>query len=144
MLVAEVAGYQHSMRTRDYKIQGKATPRLLPRSGVFDLEADLVGSVVHVVHGHHALDLQIPGPARIKKEVQYNLDIMCAKVIRHTNRSHVLSKLRTALGKFGEFWALIAYFWLAWVRRNHFVNTISQNLARRLRTLHITLIQTPH
>ena len=32
-------------------------------------------------------------------------------------------KLRTTLGKFGEFSAHIAYFWLAWVRRNHFVNT---------------------
>ena len=34
-----------------------------------------------------------------------------------------MCKLRTALGKFGEFWALIAYFWLAWVRQNHFVKT---------------------
>ena len=49
---------------KDSKMSGKATPRLLPRSGVFDLEADLVGAVVHVVHGHHALDLQIPGPVR--------------------------------------------------------------------------------
>ena len=31
-------------------------------------------------------------------------------------------KLRTHFGKFGEFWACIAYFWLALVGRNHCVN----------------------
>ena len=42
----------------------------------------------------------------------------------------LMTKLRTTLGKFGEFWALIAYFWLAWVKRNHFVNTIFSNLSK--------------
>ena len=37
--------------------------------------------------------------------------------------SSSMFKLRTTLGKFGEFWALIADFWLAWMRRNQFVNT---------------------
>ena len=50
---------------KDSKMSGKATPRLLPRSGVFDLDANLVGAVVHVVHGRHALDFQVPCPARI-------------------------------------------------------------------------------
>lgn len=30
------------------------------------------------------------------------------------------SKLRTTLGKFGEFWAYIAYFLLVWLGRNQF------------------------
>ena len=51
----------------------------------------------------------------------------------------MIIRLRTTLGKFGEFRSL-KYFWLAWVRRNHFVTTISQNLARRLWTLMIRQI----
>ena len=43
-----------------------------------------------------------------------------------------ISKLRTTLGKFGEFLALIAYFWLAWVRHNHFVNTIFSKLRKEI------------
>ena len=43
-----------------------------------------------------------------------------------------ITKLRTILGKFGEFWALIAYFWLAWVRHNHFVNTIFSKLSKEI------------
>ena len=35
----------------------------------------------------------------------------------------IAGKLRTALGKFGEFWAHIAHFWLEWVGRNQFVYT---------------------
>ena len=38
--------------------------------------------------------------------------------------------LRTALGKFGEFSALIEYFWLAWVRRNHLVNRNFSKLSK--------------
>ena len=41
-------------------------------------------------------------------------------------------KLRTALGKFGEFWAHIARFWLAWVGRNHFVNTKFSKLSKEI------------
>ena len=43
-------------------------------------------------------------------------------------------KLRNTLGlgKLGEFWALIAYFWLAWVRRNHFVNTNFSKLSKEI------------
>ena len=41
-------------------------------------------------------------------------------------------KLRTTLGKFGEFWALIANFLLAWVRRNDFVNTNFSKLSKEL------------
>ena len=43
-----------------------------------------------------------------------------------------MSKLRTTLGKFGEFWALIAYFWLACVRRYHFVNTNFSKLSKEI------------
>ena len=28
---------------------------------------------------------------------------------------HLITKLRITLGKLGEFWALIGYFWLPWV-----------------------------
>ena len=42
------------------------TSRFLSWSGVFHLDADLVGAVVNVKYGHNALDLQIPGP--VKKE----------------------------------------------------------------------------
>ena len=41
-------------------------------------------------------------------------------------------KLRTTLGKFGEFRDLIAYFWIAWVRRNHFVNTNFSKLSKEI------------
>ena len=41
-------------------------------------------------------------------------------------------KLRNTLGKLREFWALIAYFWLAWVRRNHFVNTNFSKLSKEI------------
>ena len=32
-------------------------------------------------------------------------------------------KLRSISGMLGEFWAHFAFFWLAWVGRNHFINT---------------------
>ena len=44
----------------------------------------------------------------------------------------ITTKLRTALSKFREFWALIAYFWLAWVRYNHFVNTNFSKLSKEI------------
>ena len=44
----------------------------------------------------------------------------------------VVNKLRTALGKFGEFWAHMAHFWLAWVGRNHFVNTKFSKLSKEI------------
>ena len=39
-----------------------------------------------------------------------------------------LPKLR----KFGEFWAHIAYFWLAWLGRNHFLNTKLSKLSKEI------------
>ena len=46
------------------------TSRFLSWSGVFlHLDADLVGAVVNVMHGHNALDLQVPGSARTKKKI---------------------------------------------------------------------------
>lgn len=35
-----------------------------------------------------------------------------------------------SLGKFGEFWAKIAYFWLAWDGCNHFVSTKFSKLSK--------------
>ena len=43
-----------------------------------------------------------------------------------------LIKLRTALGKFGECWAHIAYFGLAFVGRNHFVNIKFTKLSKQI------------
>ena len=40
--------------------------------------------------------------------------------------------LRTTLGKFREFWAYIAYFWLALVGRNHFINTKFTKLSKEI------------
>ena len=44
----------------------------------------------------------------------------------------LLTKLRTTLDKFGEFWAKIAYFWLAWMGRNLFVNTNFSKLSKEI------------
>ena len=44
----------------------------------------------------------------------------------------VIIKLRTTLSKFVEFWALIRYFGLAWVRHNHFVNTNFSKLNKEI------------
>ena len=42
----------------------------------------------------------------------------------------VRSKLRTTLGKFGESWDHIAYFWFAGVGHNHFINTKFSKLSK--------------
>ena len=42
------------------------------------------------------------------------------------------SKLRSTLGKLGEFLAQIAYFLLAWLGRNHFVNTRLANRSEEI------------
>ena len=48
-------------------------------------------------------------------------------------REHeVMIKLQSTLGKFGEFWAHIAYFWLAWVEHNHFVKTKFTKLSKEI------------
>ena len=43
-----------------------------------------------------------------------------------------MHKLQSTLGEFCEFWALIAYFWLAWVERNHFVNRKFTKLSKEI------------
>ena len=43
-----------------------------------------------------------------------------------------MNKLRTALSKFGEIWGHIAYFWLALVGRNPFVNTKFSKLVKEI------------
>ena len=42
----------------------------------------------------------------------------------------VITKLRTTLGKFGELLVHVAYFWRAWVGRNHIVNTKFTELSK--------------
>ena len=49
-----------------------------------------------------------------------------------TKYRNVMIKLRSTLGKFREFWALIAYILLAWVRHNHFVNTNFSKLSKEI------------
>ena len=44
----------------------------------------------------------------------------------------MICKLRTTLGKFGKFWAHIAYIWLAWRGRNHFVYTQFTKLSKEI------------
>ena len=44
----------------------------------------------------------------------------------------IMAKLRTALGKFGEFWVHIAYFWPAWVGHNYFVNRKFSKLSKEI------------
>ena len=51
------------------------------------------------------------------------LSVNSQTCLRFTLILCVITKLRTALGKFGEFWAHIEHFLLAWVGRNHFVTT---------------------
>ena len=48
-----------------------------------------------------------------------------------------VSKLRTVCDMLGEFWAHIAFFWLAYVGRNQFVSKNSRDLSQRFRTLTI-------
>ena len=43
-----------------------------------------------------------------------------------------MTKLLTTLDKFGEFWAQIAYFVLAWVGRYHFVNAKFSKLSKEI------------
>ena len=44
----------------------------------------------------------------------------------------LLTKLRTTLDKFGEFWAKIAYFWLAGVGRNYLVSKKFSQLSKEI------------
>ena len=43
-----------------------------------------------------------------------------------------MCKLRTTLGKFGEFRAHIVIFWFAQVGRNHFINTKFSELIKEI------------
>ena len=44
------------------------------------------------------------------------------KVNKTYCQTTIITKLRSAVSKFGVFWAHITYFLLAWVGLNHFVN----------------------
>ena len=56
----------------------------------------------------------------------------CEAPVADAENDEVRMKLRTTLCKFGEFWADIAYLWLARLGRNHFVNTKFSKLSKEI------------